>query len=165
MAARLGVNIQDLPGKIGIGRASLFSYRTGKRSITSKTWAKLEAAERAAGIDSGASGAEIPAGGLVVRSAEPKYFAEGAGKKPEGGGDHFRGAGNMVWERVAADRAETIRTLLGVVADQAATIRALTGRETQDCKTQDAREQLARRGAGGRDATDNAGRVENGGGL
>lgn len=50
LARKLGVNVQDLPDVIGIGRASLFCYRTGTRPITAKSWLKLEAAERAAGI-------------------------------------------------------------------------------------------------------------------
>ena len=60
LSHRLGINVQDLPGFLGVGRASLFCYRTGKREISSKTWLKLEAAERAAGIgaEGSAPGAE-----------------------------------------------------------------------------------------------------------
>ena len=50
LAQKLGVNVQDLPDLIGIGRASLFCYRTGTRPITVKSWLKLAAAEEAAGI-------------------------------------------------------------------------------------------------------------------
>lgn len=47
---RLGLNVQELPDVIGISRASLFSYRTGNRPLSSKAWRKLEAAEKEAGI-------------------------------------------------------------------------------------------------------------------
>jgi len=46
LAARLGVNLEDLPEVIGISRASLFCYRTGKRKISGKAWSKLDEAER-----------------------------------------------------------------------------------------------------------------------
>lgn len=46
----MGINVQDLPDVLGIGRASLFCCRTGKRPITPKTWLKLAAAEAEAGI-------------------------------------------------------------------------------------------------------------------
>jgi hypothetical protein len=69
LAVRLGVNVQDLPDKIGISRASLFSYRTGNRPLTSKAWAKLEAAERAAGLGI-AEAATGPAGGEAEEREE-----------------------------------------------------------------------------------------------
>lgn len=50
LAARIGVNVQDLPGIVDVSRASLFSYRAGKRSIPPKAWHKLAAAEEAAGL-------------------------------------------------------------------------------------------------------------------
>lgn len=50
LAVRLGKKTEDLPELLGISRASLFGYRSGKRNITGKAWSKLEAAERAAGI-------------------------------------------------------------------------------------------------------------------
>lgn len=46
----MGINVQELPEVLGIGRASLFCCRTGKRPITPKTWLKLEEAERRAGV-------------------------------------------------------------------------------------------------------------------
>lgn len=67
LASRLGINIQDLPDKIGIGRASLFCYRKGTREITAKTWLKLAAAEESAGL------CEKKAGD-VVRTGEVKDF-------------------------------------------------------------------------------------------
>lgn len=48
LAAKLGINVQDLTKVLGIGRASLFCCRKGTRSITQKTWLKLEAAEKKA---------------------------------------------------------------------------------------------------------------------
>lgn len=53
LAARLGVNIQDLPDYIGLSRSSLFALRKGERSVTPKNWAKLEEAENKAGLESG----------------------------------------------------------------------------------------------------------------
>ena len=64
LARKLGVNVQDLPEIIGIGRASLFCCRTGTRPITGKSWLKLEAAEQAAGIGQAAA---------VVREEAPVY--------------------------------------------------------------------------------------------
>ena len=46
MADQLGLNVQDLQEILGMGRASIFSYRTGKRPITRRAWSKLEAAEK-----------------------------------------------------------------------------------------------------------------------
>lgn len=51
LAHSLGCNVEDLIARLATSRASLFSYRTGKRPISSKAWRKLEAAERAAGIE------------------------------------------------------------------------------------------------------------------
>ena len=50
LAARLGVNIQDLPDIIGISRRTLFGSRSEKGEVSTKTFAKLEAAEREAGL-------------------------------------------------------------------------------------------------------------------
>lgn len=51
LAVRLGCDVQDLPERLGFSRSSLFAYRTGKSRISPKAWAKLEMAERAAGLD------------------------------------------------------------------------------------------------------------------
>lgn len=56
LAVKLGLNVQDLTEIIGVSRASLFSYRSGLRRITSKAWHKLEAAERRANSESSAPG-------------------------------------------------------------------------------------------------------------
>jgi len=50
LAVKLGFRLGDLPAKLGISRASLFSYRTGKSPISNKAWQKLQIAERESGI-------------------------------------------------------------------------------------------------------------------
>ena len=50
LAARLGVHVQDLTGVIGISRRTLFAGRSNPECVSAKTLARLEAAERAAGI-------------------------------------------------------------------------------------------------------------------
>lgn len=62
LAERLGVSLRELSAEIKISQAMLFAYRTGKRPISVKAWAKLEAAERKAGI--------IPQDGDALRVAE-----------------------------------------------------------------------------------------------
>ena len=42
--------MQDLPDSIGISRRTLFAGRTGDNGVSSKTWARLEEAERTAGL-------------------------------------------------------------------------------------------------------------------
>lgn len=51
LAVKLGVDVGDLPGRIGISRASLFRYRSGKSPISAKAWIKLAFAETDAGIE------------------------------------------------------------------------------------------------------------------
>jgi hypothetical protein len=46
----MGLNVQDLPGIIGISRRTLFECRSADSAVSEKTWRKLEAAEAAAGI-------------------------------------------------------------------------------------------------------------------
>lgn len=84
LAARLGCRLLDLPEKIGISERSLFGYRSGKNPVTAKALRKLQAAERAAGIDR----ANVPATtgkesfedykneGFVVRESEVEYRVE-----------------------------------------------------------------------------------------
>lgn len=50
LATKLGVRLLDLPEKTGISERMLFGYRSGVYPISGKAWAKLAAAERAAGI-------------------------------------------------------------------------------------------------------------------
>lgn len=50
LAVRLGLNVEDLPPVIGIGRRTLFECRSADSAVSQKSWAKLEAAEQAAGI-------------------------------------------------------------------------------------------------------------------
>lgn len=49
----MGLDVQELPKIIGISRRTLFSARNTDRGVTAKTWLKLEAAERTAGIGHG----------------------------------------------------------------------------------------------------------------
>lgn len=49
MADRLGLNLSEIPDLLGISKAMLFAYRSGKNRITPKVWLKLERAEVAAG--------------------------------------------------------------------------------------------------------------------
>jgi hypothetical protein len=50
LAARLGLNVQELPAIIGISRRTLFECRSADSAVSNKTWSKLAAAERDAGI-------------------------------------------------------------------------------------------------------------------
>lgn len=50
LAAKLGVQIVELPAVLGFSRASLFNYRSGRTEPTLKALRKLEEAERAAGL-------------------------------------------------------------------------------------------------------------------
>lgn len=51
LAEHLGLSLRDLANQIGISQAMLFGNRAGKYPISSKTWRKLEKAEKAAGLD------------------------------------------------------------------------------------------------------------------
>lgn len=50
LAARLRINVQDLPEIIGISRRTLFECRSAESAVSRKTRAKLEAAERVHGL-------------------------------------------------------------------------------------------------------------------
>jgi hypothetical protein len=50
LAAKLGVDINELPDIIGVSRASLFAYRSGRNRVSQKAWAKLTEAEEVAGM-------------------------------------------------------------------------------------------------------------------
>lgn len=75
LAHHLGINVQDLPDVTGIGRASLFCYRSGKRPVTAKALLKLEAAERAAGIGDDEPSPATPAIGAFVGALDDEFKA------------------------------------------------------------------------------------------
>lgn len=52
LASTMRVNVEDLTEILGVSRSSLFGWRKGRRTVSSKAWRKLELAEREAGIDS-----------------------------------------------------------------------------------------------------------------
>jgi hypothetical protein len=60
LAVRLGLRVEDLPSIIGISRRTLFVCRSADSAVTSKSWRKLEAAERAAGIRQDAVPEDLP---------------------------------------------------------------------------------------------------------
>jgi len=53
LANALRVNVEDLVDVLDVSRSSLFGWRAGRRKVSNKAWAKLEAAEREAGIGVG----------------------------------------------------------------------------------------------------------------
>ena len=65
---------REIAEKIGVSAGSFFGYRTGRNRITNKAWAKLEAAERAAGIISESAAVASPAAAYAVRFSDPKEF-------------------------------------------------------------------------------------------
>ena len=105
LAVRLGKNVQDLKGILGISRRTLFECRSADSAVSGKTWAKLEAAERAAGI--------LPAAPDPVRTAE----SEGKLKDSDPPPHHFLDAGKLI-EDLRGDLAEKnrqIERLLGII--------------------------------------------------
>ncbi len=78
LAVRLGLSVQDLPAVTGFSRASLFAYRSGKRPISSKSWRKLEHAERLAGIS---PAGQVAAAENAGSSGNPKDPPPQPGKK------------------------------------------------------------------------------------
>ena len=78
LAFRLGKNIQDLPDILGISRRTLFACRVNEDTVTAKTWLKLEAAEKAAGIG-GSSGQDSALG--AARSTSVNEFEREYGNK------------------------------------------------------------------------------------
>lgn len=51
LAARLGIDLGELAQRMGVGRTSFFCWRTAKRPITGRAWAKLAELERLADSD------------------------------------------------------------------------------------------------------------------
>lgn len=76
----------DLPGKIGVSRRTLFECRSADSAVSRKTWLKLEAAERAAGLFSalqeGAADGPAEDEPTAVRERKVKYLTGAAAKKP-----------------------------------------------------------------------------------
>lgn len=50
LAAKLSMDLGQLPEVLGFSRASLFAYRAGKAKITAKAWERLALAETESGI-------------------------------------------------------------------------------------------------------------------
>jgi hypothetical protein len=65
LAHRLGLNLSEIEGFLGISKAMLYAYRSGKNRITQKAWLKLASAER------DALRAESEMGGNSESSANP----------------------------------------------------------------------------------------------
>lgn len=49
LAVREGLNLSEIHGLLGISKAMVFAYRSGKSPITQKVWLKLESAEAKTG--------------------------------------------------------------------------------------------------------------------
>jgi hypothetical protein len=101
LALVLGLNVQDLPEVLDVSRASLFSYRTGNRPISSKAWRKLEQAERSAGITPEAASEPVRKG-----AKEMEHHRSGASTD-----DHFAGLPpeiRMAAEAIAASVIERL---------------------------------------------------------
>jgi hypothetical protein len=52
LAVELGLDVEDLPVFIGMGRRTLFDCRKSDAAVSGKSWAKLESAEHKAGLKS-----------------------------------------------------------------------------------------------------------------
>lgn len=65
---------------LGISERMFYGYRSAKYPVTAKVAAKLEAAERAAGISPGV-GAEVPADARIEESSTFPKYAEAAAEK------------------------------------------------------------------------------------
>jgi hypothetical protein len=50
LAKKLGLNLSDLPEKIGVSPSMFYAYRSGKYAISGKAWRKLGFAEAGVGI-------------------------------------------------------------------------------------------------------------------
>ena len=68
LATRLGCTLRELGPKIGISSAMFFGCRSGKYDISLKTWRKLEAAEKAAGIIP-----DIPQPEIIIAENRTQY--------------------------------------------------------------------------------------------
>jgi hypothetical protein len=126
LAAKIGLNLSELPEILGFSKPMLFAYRSGKSPISFKAWAALERAERANGIFLDGS-VEAAA---AVRSSDAKELAAAAEEKPAAA-DQFPDAGKMIalMADQLAEKDRQIERLLGLLE------------KMQDGKTQDAREE------------------------
>lgn len=52
LATHLGLQVEDLPAILGMGRRTLFDCRKDDSAVTGMSWAKLDMAERKAGVES-----------------------------------------------------------------------------------------------------------------
>ncbi|MEI6655818.1 MAG: hypothetical protein WCP45_13725 [Verrucomicrobiota bacterium] len=66
--------MQKLPEIIGISRRTLFSGRNSDSGVTTKTWLKLETAERAAGIGTAAEAVDVSAGKVKQDTEVGQHF-------------------------------------------------------------------------------------------
>jgi transcriptional regulator with XRE-family HTH domain len=71
LSDRLGLKLSEIAKLVGISKAMLFSYRSGKNRITPKVWLKLERAERTAGIETEKEAEEA---GNAESDGNPKEF-------------------------------------------------------------------------------------------
>ena len=128
LSRQIGCTMRDLAGKIGISQAMLFAYRSGKSEPTLKVFRKLEAAERAAGVQNGTDPGSNGPAGIANNSGTPKETPGGLEK-----------------EKSAGDRLEKLEAEVGELREELAGLyELLAGRargKTQDCKTQDCKTQ------------------------
>ena len=120
--------MSDLCKKIGVSRTHLYFLKNDNQEPTNKLWRKLEAAERAAGVQNGTDPGSNGPAGIANNSGTPKETPGGLEK-----------------EKSAGDRLEKLEAEVGELREELAGLyELLAGRargKTQDCKTQDPREE------------------------
>jgi ribosome-binding protein aMBF1 (putative translation factor) len=102
LASNLGINLSDLPAKIGVSNSMFHAYRSGKYPISEKAWSKLERCEQAAGINGeGTQSAQSSAKPEEAGIGDPAQSA--CAETPMGRADQFPDLGKMmeVLERIA----------------------------------------------------------------
>lgn len=87
LARHLACDLGVVASLIGISRASLFAYRSGKSRITAKSWSKLEHAEREAGLkpplrEQLLAVTDEPTRTLLLESADMMELSEVVGRAP-----------------------------------------------------------------------------------
>jgi transcriptional regulator with XRE-family HTH domain len=124
----LGCSMSDLCKKIGVSRTHLYFLKNDNQEPTNKLWRKLEAAERAAGVQNGTDPGSNGPAGIANNSGTPKETPGGLEK-----------------EKSAGDRLEKLEAEVGELREELAGLyELLAGRargKTQDCKTQDCKTQ------------------------